>query len=212
MNDPNRSDSATALARTPLFSQLGRLDLARLAGELEELSFAKGAAIVREGDAPDGFYVINSGRVSVIAHAPAGNGSPLTMLAPGECFGEIALLTDSARTATVVAETDVTVWRLSRIRFEALLGQERSIAQSIERSLGLRLAATTHEAGALRALVETLLARTLSSAASRLMAGLLRRDVWPREAVLRACERTGVSAALAELEAFQGFLRTDGTQ
>src|SRR5262245_19142149 len=63
MDDPNRQDSATALARTPLFSQLGRLDLARLAGELEELTFAKGDAIVRQGDPPDGFYVINSGRV-----------------------------------------------------------------------------------------------------------------------------------------------------
>jgi CRP-like cAMP-binding protein len=210
MDDPNRHASATALARTPLFSQLGRLDLARLAGELEELTFARGDAIVREGDPPDGFYVINSGRVVVVTRAPSGNGSPLTRLTPGECFGEIALLTDSPRTATVVAETETTVWRLTRTRFEALLGQERSIAQSIERSLGLRLAATTHEAGALRALVETLLARTLSPSASRLMAGLLRRDAWPREAVVRACERTGSSDALAELETFQGFLRPDG--
>jgi CRP-like cAMP-binding protein len=60
----------------------------------------------------------------------------------------VGRLTDSARTATVVAEIDTTVWRLSRARFEALLGQERSIAQSIERSLSLRLAATTQEAGA----------------------------------------------------------------
>src|SRR3972149_555325 len=100
MDNAARPDSATALARSPLFAQLGRLDLARLAGGLEELSFGPGQVIVREGDAPDGFYVINSGRVVVVARAPVGDGSPLTVLAAGACFGEIALLTDSPRTAT----------------------------------------------------------------------------------------------------------------
>jgi CRP-like cAMP-binding protein len=210
MDDPTRLDSATALARTPLFSHLGRLDLARLAGELEELHFDPGAAIVREGDPPDGFYIIAAGRVVVMTRAPVGDGSPLTVLEAGEGFGEIALLTDSARTATVVAETPVTVWRLSRARFEALLGHERSIAQSIERSLSLRLAATSQEAGALRAVAQVLVRRTLSPAAGRLMTALLVRTEWPREPLERACERAGASAALAELQALPGFLRQDG--
>jgi hypothetical protein len=45
--------SATALARTPLFSQLSRVDLAKLAGELEERQFEAGALVVREGDTGD---------------------------------------------------------------------------------------------------------------------------------------------------------------
>ena len=49
MAAPDRSDSATALAHTPLFAHLGQLDLARLAGELEELHFQSGQAIVQEG-------------------------------------------------------------------------------------------------------------------------------------------------------------------
>src|SRR5581483_11203678 len=203
MEDATRLDSATALARTPLFSHLGRLDLARLAGELEELAFAPGEVIVREGDPADGFYVITAGRVAVMTHAPPGDGSPLTVLGAGEGFGEIALLTDSPRTATVVAESPVTAWRLSRARFEALLGHERSIAQSIERSLGLRLAATSQEAGALRAVTQ---------AAGRLMAGLLLRREWPRDPVERACGRVGASEALAELLALPGFLRPDGAR
>jgi CRP-like cAMP-binding protein len=210
MDTEPRLDSATALARSPLFASLGRLDLARLAGELEELSFRPGQAIVREGDPPDGFYVINSGRVVVMARAPVGDGSPLTVLAAGECFGEIALLTDSPRSATVVAETDVVVWRLSRARFDTLLGHERSIAQSIERSLSHRLAATSQEAGAIRAVAQALLARSLSPAAARLMGGLLLRPEWPRDVLVRACWRVGLSEALAELEAVPGFVRPDG--
>ncbi len=210
MDDATRLDSATALARTPLFSQLGRLDLARLAGELEELTFAPGQVIVREGDPADGFYVINSGRVVVLTRAPAGDGSRLSVLGAGEGFGEVALLTDSPRTATVVAETDVTVWRLSRTRFEALLGHERSIAQSIERSLSVRLAATSHEAGALRTVARALLQRTLSPMAGRLLAGLLLKEDWPDDVLVRACRRTGTSEALTELEALPGLLRRDG--
>jgi CRP-like cAMP-binding protein len=212
MEDSTRLDSATALARTPLFSHLGRLDLARLAGELEELSFKPGEAIVREGDPADGFYVINSGRVVVVAATPVGDGSRLVALGPGEAFGEIALLTDSPRTASVLAETDVTVWRLARARFEALLGHERSIAQSIERSLSLRLAATSHEAGALRAVTHALLQRMLGPDALALMGALLLRAEWPREVLARACRRTETTDVLAALEALPGFLRADGSR
>ncbi len=67
MSNSGRPDSATALARSPLFSHLGRLDLARLAGELEEMHFAPSQVIVRQGDRPDGFYVIKQGRAAVLA-------------------------------------------------------------------------------------------------------------------------------------------------
>jgi hypothetical protein len=99
-------DSATALARTPLFSGLGRVDLAKLAGELEELSFEAGRLIVREGDPPDGFYVINAGRVRVVTGARPVPGPGDIRLGSGEGFGEMALLSDSPRTASVLADTD----------------------------------------------------------------------------------------------------------
>ena len=118
----------------------------------------------------------------------------LTTLGPGEVFGEMALLTDSPRTATVVAETDLTVWRLSRLRFDALLDHERGIARSIERSLSHRLAAMNHETGALRALGHRLVAAALgrlSPGASRLVASVAVRPRWEAETLRRICARTG---------------------
>ena len=220
MSNPGRPDSATALARSPLFSHLGRLDLARLAGELEEMHFTPGQAIVRQGDRPDGFYVIKYGRAAVlsgIAPAPVpgdGSGEQLTTLDAGEIFGEMALLTDSPRTATVVAETDLTVWRLSRPRFETLLDHERGIARSIERSLSHRLAVMNHETGALRAFSHRLAAAALgrlSPAAARLLAGVAARPRWSAEVLRRTCARTGDDAALTELVEQSGLLRVEGS-
>jgi CRP-like cAMP-binding protein/di/tricarboxylate transporter len=220
MSNSARPDSATALARSPLFSHLGRLDLARLAGELEECHYKPGETIVRQGDRPDGFYVIKHGRAAVRAgaRAPAsdgdGTGEPLTTLGPGEVFGEMALLTDSPRTATVVAETDLIVWRLSRPRFEALLDHERGIARSIERSLSLRLAAMNLETGALRAFTHRLTTaalRRLGRPAVALLAGIAMRPRWTAETLRRACARTGDEAALAELIEQSALLRAEGT-
>ena len=221
MSNPDRPDSASALARSPLFSHLGRLDLARLAGELEEMHFLPGQPIVRRGDRPDGFYVIKQGRAAVLAgpaSTPAGDGGAeaqaLTTLGPGEVFGEMALLTDSPRTATVVAETDLTVWRLSRLRFETLLDHERGIARSIERSLSLRLAAMNQETGALRAFSHRLTAAALgrlSPAAAHLAANVAVRPRWTAEMLRRICARTGDDGALAELVEQSGLLRSEGT-
>jgi CRP-like cAMP-binding protein len=221
MSNPGRPDSATALAHSPLFSHLGRLDLARLAGELEEMRFTPGQAIVRQGDRPDGFYVIKHGRAAVLAGGPAasvpGDGAgeqPLMTLGPGEIFGEMALLTDSPRTATVVAETDLTVWRLSRPRFEALLDHERGIARSIERSLSHRLAAMNLETGALRTFSHRLTAAALgrlSPAAARLVAGVAARPRWTAEVLRRTCVRTGDDGALTELVEHSGLLHAEGS-
>lgn len=220
MSNLGRPDSATALARSPLFSNLGRLDLARLAGELEERHFKPGEVIVRQGDLPDGFYVIKQGQAAVRASGARtggdgdGTGEQLTTLGPGEVFGEMALLTDSPRTATVVAETELTVWRLSRPRFEALLDHERGIARSIERSLSLRLAAMNLETGALRAFSHRLTSAAigrLSRPAAALLAGVATRSRWTAETLRRACARTGDEGALAELIEQSALLRADGS-
>ncbi len=221
MEDPARLDSAAALARSPLFSHLGRLDRARLAGELEEMHFTPGQAIVRQGDRPDGFYVIKHGRAAVLddtATSAAGDGTqaqPLTTLGAGEVFGEMALLTESPRTATVVAETDLTVWRLSRPRFEALLDHERGIARSIERSLSHRLAAMNHETGVLRALghrLATAALGRLSPGALHLVANVAVRPRWTAETLRRTCARTGDEGALTELVGQSGLLRLEGAE
>src|SRR5262249_29284568 len=119
----------------------------------------------------------------------------------------------SPRTATVVAETDLMVWRLSKPRFETLLDHERGIARSIERSLSHRLSVMNQETGALRALshrLSTAAMGRLSPAAERLIACVSVRARWAAETLRRTCERPGDAEALTELVEKSGLLHADG--
>jgi CRP-like cAMP-binding protein len=104
-------DTVEALGRVPLLSGLDGKELKRLAEVFTERAFAAGDVVVRQGDERGiGFFVITEGTARVSA-----NGKDLAVLGPGDHFGEIALIGDRVRTATVTADADLqtlvtTVW------------------------------------------------------------------------------------------------------
>ena len=85
------------------------------------VSAAFGTEIVREGDAADAFYVIASGRARAIKAGPGGQELPLTILRPGDSFGEMGLLDGAKRTATVRASNDVALLKMDGSVFQALV-------------------------------------------------------------------------------------------
>ena len=92
---------ADDLARVPLFSDLNKRQLRKLASGFKERSFGPGRTVVREGQMDGvGFYVVSEGTASVSI-----SGSTVATVGPGEYFGELAMLTGQARAATVTAET-----------------------------------------------------------------------------------------------------------
>lgn len=92
---------AEDLAQVPLFSDLSKRQLKKLAGGFTERSFAAGRTVVREGHMSGvGFFVIAEGTAVVSV-----SGSTVATLGPGEYFGELAMITRQARGATVTAET-----------------------------------------------------------------------------------------------------------
>ena len=102
------------LRESPIFAPLPEPALEALAARLEPRHLEVGAVIFNQGDPGDEFYVIDSGRVAV-----AVEGAAVADLGPGEGFGEIALLRDMPRTATVTALTDVVLYALEREHFLA---------------------------------------------------------------------------------------------
>lgn len=97
--------------------------LKRLGDKVDEQRFMEGATIVRQGEPGDTFYVIVEGEAKV----KDPNGRTLSRLIPGDFFGEISLMDGGPRTATVVAETNLTALALSRKDFGALLQSEPKV-------------------------------------------------------------------------------------
>ncbi|ODV91343.1 hypothetical protein CANCADRAFT_15843, partial [Tortispora caseinolytica NRRL Y-17796] len=106
------------LKEVPVLSVLKDYELLRLADALDSRTYAPGEIIVKEGDAGDAFFIIESGDAEVIKE---GSGK-VQDLHKGDYFGELALLYDQPRAATVKAVTKVTVATLKKNGFQRLLG------------------------------------------------------------------------------------------
>jgi CRP-like cAMP-binding protein len=124
-----------ALLRSlPLFSPLGAPALEGLARELAELRVPAGTAVVREGEPGDRFYVAAEGELDVSAQ-----GRELRTIGRGEGFGEIALLENVPRTATVTARTDTRLYALDKPSFLASVSSHPRAAGEADRLVRERL-------------------------------------------------------------------------
>jgi rhodanese-related sulfurtransferase len=104
-----------------IFRDLPRENLDEIARAVEERVVPPNTAIFREGDPGDNFYIIRSGRVRVFKRNEAGMGRDLSILGPGDSFGEIALLTGEPRSADVEALEETSLMVLSKDRFDRIL-------------------------------------------------------------------------------------------
>jgi len=130
---------ASVFRRVSLFSELE-------AGELEALSqlatsrhVPAGAAILREAEPGDQFFVLVKGEVKVFVDSPDGREVVLTHLQAGEFFGEMALLEGESRSASVSALSETELVALSRNDFFAVLSRDFSLTRKILKTLSARL-------------------------------------------------------------------------
>jgi MFS family permease len=130
------------LGAVPIFAPLPGAALEHIAGRLVPLRLEAGTVIVREGDAGDRFYVVVEGEVDVTAE-----GKPVSTLAAGGYFGEIALLKDVPRTATVAARTPVVLYALEREDFLAAVTGHAPSAKAAESVISSRLSGLATAAG-----------------------------------------------------------------
>jgi MFS family permease len=122
------------LRAQPLFAPLAAPTLENLAGDLVPVSVAAGEEVVRAGEPGDRFYVVAAGDLDVIV-----DGRPAGSLGPGDHFGEIALLRDVPRTATVRATTDARLYALARDDFLAAVTGHPASAEAADAVVTERL-------------------------------------------------------------------------
>ena len=111
----------TSLRGLPLLAGLAPDVRALVEDSFERIAFPFGAVIVREGDPADAYWVLVDGKARVVKVGEHGDEVALNTLRPGDSFGEVSLLTNTTRTATVRASSEVEAMRLDRSVFDALL-------------------------------------------------------------------------------------------
>ncbi len=127
--------TSALLAGVPFFSGLADDDLEQIAEHATPESFRRGALIISDGDPADALYVVINGRVKVFLGSDDGKEVVLTILGPGESFGEIALLDEEPRSASVAAMEKTTVLVIRRDRFLELLRENSDLSWAMIRSL-----------------------------------------------------------------------------
>jgi CRP/FNR family cyclic AMP-dependent transcriptional regulator len=115
--------AADLLKRVPIFSDLDGKELQRIAGSMKQRTFNAGDTVTAEGQTGIGFFVIDSGEAKVTV-----GGEERRTLGPGDYFGEVALLNESARTATITAETELRCYGMTSWEFRPLVETHGSIA------------------------------------------------------------------------------------
>ncbi len=110
----------TAVASNMLFRNLDEAQLAEVVSVMVERAVPAGEDVIVEGEEGDYFYVIDSGAFDVYRSGEAG-GAPVVRLGPGETFGELALMYNSPRMATVRAAMPSTVWAVDRSTFRGIV-------------------------------------------------------------------------------------------
>jgi len=144
-----RKEAIESLQSIPLFSKVSRADLEALASRLIERRYPKQSTIVEEGLAGDYMYVIREGRVKVVKSSDDGREKIMDFLEEGSFFGEMSLLDQQPRSASVETLGPVRLLALSRTDFLDVLRRSPDLALAVIHVLTQRLRETDEQASSM---------------------------------------------------------------
>jgi cAMP-dependent protein kinase regulator len=122
------------LEGVPLLSTLNSYERSKVADALDTQKYPPGTTIIKEGDAGEAFYLLESGEAEAYKVGTEGS---VKSYKKGDYFGELALLNDAPRAASVVAKTEVKVATLGKDGFQRLLGPVESIMRRTKYDTGV---------------------------------------------------------------------------
>jgi CRP/FNR family cyclic AMP-dependent transcriptional regulator len=133
------AEATELLGRVPLFSGLDPRELETISRTVHERTFNAGDTVAEEGQGGVGFFVIKAGEAKVTV-----GGDEVRRLGPGDYFGEIALISEGSRTATVTAESELECYGLTPWEFRPLVQTNAGIAWKILQALAKQVDSQRH--------------------------------------------------------------------
>lgn len=127
-------ESVEALRSVPIFTDVPTPALERVLGFAKTVTHSPGDVVLRQGSGAHALHVIISGEAEVSA-----DGTPIATLGPGDHFGEIAVMDDSRRTASVAAVTELRVLAINAISFRRLVRSDPGLASTLPADIIKRL-------------------------------------------------------------------------
>ena len=143
------SVSTLLLRNVPLFSQLPETQLALLSRVVGRKTFPRSTTVISAGDVTDTLYIVLSGRLKVLMSDDEGREVILAILGQGEFFGEMGLIDDAPRSATVIAIEACELLSVSKADFKKCLAENFDIALGVMRGLVKRLRDADRKIGSL---------------------------------------------------------------
>jgi CRP/FNR family cyclic AMP-dependent transcriptional regulator len=128
------ADVTESLSKVPIFAGVREKDLKKLASRMKERSFNEGDTLTEKGKSGVGFFVIEQGDATVSIE-----GQVVRTLGAGDWFGEIALIDDGPRSATIVADTDMRCHGLTVWEFRPFVQEHPEVAWPLLETLVERL-------------------------------------------------------------------------
>ena len=138
---PSTNETIDFLARVPLFKSLSKRQLESMAKVTHTDHFKVGDEIVSQGETGVGLYTVVSGKAEVVYKQPDGTTQVVNVLGPTDFFGELALLSEGPRTASVVATEETECVVITRWEFRALAKTDAEMAVVIMEELAVRFRA-----------------------------------------------------------------------
>ena len=141
--------STAVLKAVPLFSSFPEEQLRMLAQVVTRRSAARSSTVLAAGDLTDSLYIVLSGRLKVMMSDAEGKEVILSILGPGEFFGEMGLIDDSPRSASVVAIESCELLSIAKRDFKKCLAENFEMAMAVMRGLVRRLREADRKIGSL---------------------------------------------------------------
>jgi CRP/FNR family cyclic AMP-dependent transcriptional regulator len=205
--------SSLLLRNVPLFASFSEEQCALLAPCVARRAYPRGAHVIQVGERTESLHIIVSGRVQVVMSDRKGNQVILAILKPGEYFGEMGLLDDLPRSASVVAREACEVLALEKKDFERCLTENFELAMTVARGLVKRLRDADNRIGSLALLdVYGRVAQLLLQESEVVDGARIVKNKFSKQDIARmiGASRERVSRVMKDLEE-RGFIETRGT-